>query len=332
MREDIRLYTGLNHRTWNHHRAEPGPYACISPIVGHGQGKFQPTPVHVPPDCRILQDSGAYGEPLSRFNRRLTFAYALRRQEEHAAKYDYADKIAYRASYDLLVDHRLSNRQIVRADEVAGVEAADYTIRAAKFLAKHRNGYNLALNAQGSTPEQYLHCVQQIVPLLQPDDVIGLGGWCVLGRVPSLMADFLETLALVIPFCAQEGVRRVHVYGCIFFPALAALLAICDHYGISISTDSAFPSFAPRIGKWGYGSWRRNAYRRPPVLPSCKDQSCPPGTRCLGMECIRHVAEVRNWLASFRERESAIYQQYAHNLDQYVLGRIVDISDLIDMR
>ncbi len=151
----------------------------------------------------------------------------------------------------------------MRADEVAGVEAADYTIRAAKFLAKHRNGYNLALNAQGSTAQQYLHCVQQIVPLLQPDDVIGLGGWCVLGRVPSLMADFLETLALVIPFCAQEESQksscvRLHIFSSLGgAPGNLRPLWHLDIYRLCGS-----PSFAPRIGKWGYGSWRRNAYRR----------------------------------------------------------------------
>ena len=259
----------------------------------------------------------------------------MKRQEQHAAKYDYTDKIAYRASYDLLVDHRMavedgsSRRKIVRCSGPDGIEAVDVTIRAARFLAKHRNGVPLALNAQGSTPEQYLHCVQQIVPLLQDSDVLGLGGWCIIGRYPSMMQSFLETLALVIPFAAREGVKRVHIYGNIFTPSLAALLSICDHYNISMSTDSAFPSFAPRIGKWGYGSWRRNNYkRRPPVLESCKTESCPPGTRCLGLECIRHVAEVRNWLAFFRERESAIYQQYARNIDQYYSGNVVDISDL----
>ena len=144
--------------------------------------------------------------------------------------------------------------------------------------------------------------------------------------MPSLMSDFLETLALVIPFIFREVVKRVHIYGCIFFPALAACLAICDHYGIVMSTDSAFPSFAPRIGKWGYGSWRRNAYKKPPVLPTCKTESCPPGTRCLGLECIRHIRETREWLSCFRSRESATYQYHARNLDHYVYGQIQDIG------
>jgi hypothetical protein len=326
MSNAIDFYCGLNHRTWNHHRADPGSLACISPIVGHGNGQFQPTPVHVPPETKVLQDSGAYGEPLSRFNKRLTFANALKRQEAHADRYGYADKVAYRASYDLLIDHRLANRQIVRADDIAGVEAVDYTVRAARFLSKHRNGYALALNAQGSTPEQYFGCVQQIVPLLQDVDILGMGGWCIIGRCPSLMADFLETLALVIPFIAQEGVKMVHLYGCIFFPALSACLAICDHYNIKMSVDSAFPSFAPRIGKWGYGSWRRRNYRRPPVLESCKTESCPPDSRCLGMECIRHIKLTREWLSCFRNREYDRYNYYARNIDQYCLGQVLDLN------
>lgn len=334
MSNAIDFYCGLNHKTWDHHRADPGPLACISPIVGHGGGKFQPTPVYVPDGCRILQDSGAYGEPLSGFNRRLPVAYALKRQEEHAERYGYADKIAYRSSYDLLIDHRLiidpgsSRRKIVRCDEATGIEAVDITIRAARFLSNHRNGYSLALNAQGSTPEQYFECVEQIVPLLQVDDVLGLGGFCILGRVPSLMSDFLETLALVIPFIAHEGVKRIHLYGNIYRYSLLSCLAICDYYGISMSTDSAFPSYAPRVGKWGYGSWIRRNYHRPPVLESCKTESCPPDSNCLGMACMRHVAETRSWLSCIRERESAIYQMYARNIEQYSLGQIMDLEEV----
>lgn len=336
MSNAIDLFCGISHKYWSYHRAEPGPLICISPIVGDGGGKFRPTGVYVPEGTMVLQDSGAYGEPLSAFNRRLTFINALKRQEEHAVKYNYADKIAYRASYDLLVDHRMiaekgsSVRTIVRCNGITGIEAVDITVRAAQFINKHRNGYHLALNAQGSTPIQYFQCVQKIMPLFQDGDALGLGGFCILGRCPSLMADFLEILSLVIPFVSAEGVKIIHLYGNIYRYSLLACLAICDYYGISMSTDSAFPSYAPRLGKWGYGSWRRKNYKRPPVLASCRDGSCPPGTRCLGLECIRHIQETREWLSCLRSRESAIYQQYAHNLDQYQYGHIVDIHDLIE--
>ena len=83
---------------------------------------------------------------------------------------------------NLLIDHRMavadgsSRRKIVRMSGPAGIEAVDITVRAARFLSKHRNGYALALNAQGSTPQQYFECVQQIVSLLQENDVLGLRG------------------------------------------------------------------------------------------------------------------------------------------------------------
>ncbi|HEY4033039.1 MAG TPA: hypothetical protein VGL94_03640 [Ktedonobacteraceae bacterium] len=335
-RESITFYCGVSHGFWSYHRAEPGPLICISPIVGDGSGKFRPTGVYVPDGTLVLQDSGAYGEPLSAFSRRLTFAYALKRQEQHAEKYNYSDKIAYRASYDLLVDHRMiaekgsSVRKIVRCNGITGIEAVDITVRAAKFIDKHRSGYHLALNAQGSTPIQYFQCVQKIMPLFQDGDVLGLGGCCIIGRKPSMMHDFLEMLSLVIPFAASEGVKRVHLYGSIYTPALSACLAICDHHGIAMSTDSAFPSFAPRLGKWGYGSWRRSKYSRPPVLPSCKTQSCELGTNCLGLKCIEHIKLTREWLSNFRERESERYQFYARNLDQYCLGQVLDL-DLEDV-
>jgi len=152
MQEHIRFYCGLTHKYWNYHLCDPGPYACISPIVGRGKIGFGINSVYVPPGTRVLQDSGAYGEPMST-GVRLSFAEAFKRQERHADKYTYADKLAYRASYDLLVDHRLaesagksSRRKILRCSESDGVEAVDVSVQAARFLDKHRNGYALALN------------------------------------------------------------------------------------------------------------------------------------------------------------------------------------------
>jgi len=153
----------------------------------------------------------------------------------------------------------------------------------------------------------------------------------VLGRLPSMLSDFLETLALVIPFLARESVPRVHLYGCLYTPAVAALLAICDAHGISASLDSSFPSFGPRVGCWGYGSWRNTSYARPKVLLSCYNDTCEPGTtRCIGLECIRHVHLTRAWLSCFRDREYGLYRKYGANIGQYALGQILDL-DLDDV-
>ncbi len=337
-KDAIRFYCGLSHKYWSAHLCDPGPYACISPIVRHGDkdGFVAHSGVYVPDGVQVLQDSGAFGEPMSAGRAaRLSFADALKRQQAHAARYDYAHKIAYQASYDLLVDHRLSEaaylsgafrRSILRCAESDGEEAVEVTIRAARFLDQHRHhdGYPLALNVQGVTPEQYLRCVQAVVPLLRGGDMLGLGGWCVLGRLPRMMGDFLQTLALVMPFLARESVSRVHLYGCIYTPALAAALAMCDQYGIMLSNDSAFPSFGPRVGKWGYGSWRERRYVRPHVCLSAAH--CAGMSRCLGRDCIRHVRLTRAWLAHFSQREPSLYRLYARNLDQYQYGQVLDLD------
>jgi hypothetical protein len=330
--EDIRFYCGLSHTYWHYHLCSPGPFACISPIVGRGRIEgYGINSVYVPAGTQVLQDSGAFGEPLSS-GKHLTFAGALGRQERHAERYNYAERIAYRASYDLLVDHRFSDattgmrRTILRCSPSDGEVSIEVTVQAARFLDQHRNGYALALNVQGVTPEQYLRCVKQVVPLLRDGDILGLGGWCILGRLPSMMGDFLEMLDLVIPFLARERVPRIHLYGCIYTPAIAAILAICDGAGIAVSFDSAFPAYGPCVGVWGYGSWHKRKYRRTPVFPSCYNGSCTPGTRCLGHECIRHVRLTRDWLGNFREREREIYRFYARNLDQYHLGQVLDFD------
>jgi hypothetical protein len=330
MEDSPRFYCGLSHTYWSHHLCNPGPYACISPIAGAGKHTYGINSLFVPDGTGVLQDSGAYAETFG--TRRLSFEDALQRQERHAEMYHYADKIVYRASYDLLVDHRFSRvpgssrRKIQRIPESSGRVAVERTVQAAQFLNQHRNGYNLALNVQGATPGQYLQCVEQVVPLLRDSDILGLGGWCVLGRLPSMMGDFLQVLAAIMPVLAREKVQRVHLYGCIYTPAIAALLAMCDAYALSMSLDSAFPSFAPRLGKWGYGSWRDTQYQRPKVLPSCATESCKSGTRCAGLECIRHVRCTRHWLTNFRWREKALYQKYARNLDQYQYGQILDMT------
>lgn len=330
MQSNPRFYCGLSHKYWSYHLCNPGSYGCVSPVVSSGQHIMRSNNVYVPEGTTVLQDSGAYGESSNLFFR-LSFEEALKRQERHAAKYDYADKIAYRASYDFLIDHRFaatagsSRRQIQRLPENYGDVAVEKSVEAAHFLDAHRNGYHLALNVQGVTPQQYLSCVQQVVPLLRDGDTLGLGGWCILGRLPQMMSDFLETLSAIMPFLAHEHIPRVHLYGCLYTPALAAMLAICDYYQIALSIDSAFPSFGPRIGKWGYGSWHTERYRRPDVLPSCQHESCLPGTRCAGLECIRHIQLTRDWLSNFRQREKVFYNKYARNLDQYQYGQIVDI-------
>lgn len=317
MQEAIRLYCGIGETTFNHHPVAPGPYACVSPVCGSTERTKSMTRVSVPPGVLVLQDSGAFSDgPADR----LRFEEALERQIAHAERFGYEGQIEARASYDcLLIDEIWENgmRRKERWPEEAGEIAVQTSVQAAAFLSYHRDGLPVVLSAQGVTPEQYMRCAQQIVPFLEPWDIFGLGGWCILGKMPRrMMPVFRQAMHTVIPFLGRVGVRRVHIWGVCYAPALGELLYLCDQWGIELSTDSAAPSIRPVMGSWGYSSWRMSGYEIPPVLESCrtrdeggqKSPSCLPGTCCRGLERSRHVELTRDWLAHIREREARFYR------------------------
>ena len=285
----ITFYCGLNEKRWNHHPVAPGAYSCVAPVYGSSARTRRINSVSVPVSSAVIQDSGAFSDNLGD---RLTFTAALERQKRHADKYGYTGQITHRASYDLLIDEVWTdgNRTKRRWTVDQAVSAVNETIRAAEYAVNHREGLGLVLSAQGVDTTQYLECVKNIVPLLDlKRDILGLGGWCIIGKLPRVMMPvFEETVKVVIPFIAKAGVKRVHIWGVLHAPALAALLHACDQYEISVSTDSSGPSTRPSFGTWGYADWTDKAYRRPPVE-----------TR--GLERARHVEAVRNWLATFRD-------------------------------
>lgn len=277
----VRFYCGINEKRWNHHPVAPGPDACISPVCRRAATTNS---VVVPGGVEVLQDSGAFCD---NWSKRLSFQAAYDRQRAHADRYGYARQITHRASYDFLIDEVWDgdgNRHKRRWTEADAERAVDETIAAADFMARQEDDVAHILSAQGVTARQYLQCVECIVPLLAPDDILGLGGWCVIGKWPrQMMPVFRFTLRLVVPYLAKHNVRRVHIWGVIYPPALGELLWMCDQHGLTVSTDSAGPSRNPAFGEWGYGDWRNNAYERAPVE-----------TR--GLDRARHVALTRAWL------------------------------------
>ena len=222
---------------------------------------------------------------------RLDFGAALARQLQHAEQYHYAEKVRYRASYDLLIDEKWSGgiRYKARWTEGDAEDAVKTTVEAARYLHQHRQpGIGAVLSAQGVSARQYLACTQQIIPYLAPGDIFGLGGWCITGKMPKQMVPvFLETMDLVIPFLGREQVKQVHIWGVCFAEILGELLRLCDTYGIALSTDSMGPSVRPANGRWGYAEWIDHHYHKPPC-------------EVLGLDRARHVALTRAWLAQFR--------------------------------
>ena len=296
-REAIRLFCGCCEDEWQGLSVEVGPYACISPVYGRTESTKRVNEARLSPwTVAVIQDSGAFCDtPGSR----LTFDLALRRQIEHADLRGYADRVTHRASYDQLIDEKWSSttgrRYKSRWSEEDAWDACVTTIQAAKFLSAHREGLRCILSAQGVTPAQYLKCAQGILPYLQPGDFFGLGGFCVLGLSPRRFHPvFREIIHQLVPFLAQEGIAHIHLWGCIYAPALGELLYLCDRYGITLSTDSVGPSLHPVFGEWGYASWRDPHYQR-------------PSGALLAHHRQLHTALTRCWLAHLREREARYY-------------------------
>lgn len=258
---------------------------CISPT--HGRSRTYETRVRVTPEVKlIIQDSGAFSDKV-----RVTFAEAWERQNRHAEKYQYAHLIEARATYDWLIDEVWQAdglRYKQRWSEQDAELAVDETVTAAQFATDNRaSGERLVISAQGVTAVQYLRCLERLMPYFRDGDILGLGGWCVIGKFPAqMMPVFSDTLQRVMPFASREGIRRVHIWGVIYPPALGLLYWHAQQHGIVISTDSAGPGLNPVWGQWGYGEWRDNSYRR-------------PDKKAMGAERARHVRVTRAWLHRF---------------------------------
>jgi hypothetical protein len=334
---DILFYCGLNEKSWNHHSMGTGTHICIAPVTGRsdegGKGKRE-TGVFVDPMrvTHVLLDSGAFSDGIELVNGqvvrngRLTCEYALERQVAHAYKYHYAQLVEAIVSYDLLIDETWQDgeRSKVRWSKEAAEYAVEETIQAAVFLASQRRridrafGHHvrLVLSAQGVEALQYRRCAEAIVKLMRPDDIFGLGGWCITGLMRHVM---LPAAASILPgvfeVLGSAGVSRVHVFGVVIPQLLGFLLYLSDLYGIALSTDSSGPCTEPaKNGNWGYGSWTNPAYKVAPILESCravgkygeKAPTCAPDTVCRGLERSRHVQLTRDYLAHFREREPGL--------------------------
>lgn len=361
LQPDIEFYCGLNEKYWNHHAVEPGTHVCIAPFTSTemvdkktGATKRVLRKTHVLIDgakvkC-VMVDSCAFSERVELkdgiivVNERLSFNDALQRQIAHAYEFRYAHIVESLVSYDLLIDETWQDGE--RSKQRWSVKSAEYaveeTIKAAHYLASQRRridgafGHHvrLILSAQGVEAEQYRRCAEEIVKVMKPDDIFGLGGWCITGLMRHIM---LPAAAAILPgvfeVLGKAGVKRVHVFGVIIPGLLGFLLYLCDRHGIFLSTDSAGPCTEPaRNGNWGYGSWTDPSYKVAPILDSCrvldeqenKAPTCTPDTICRGLDRIRHTTLTRDWLAHFRGREPDLVKMLP--VPQYRQASLFDLE------
>ncbi len=247
-------------------------------------------------ECRNLYDSGAFPEVVA--DARVTPEVSLQRQLDTLAQLP-EFKETLLVSYDRLIDekHHQGNRIKQRWSVEEGELAVAQTVEAAAYLNSQRSrlqNYTLVQSCQGVDAQQYLRCVEQVLSYCQKGDVLGLGGWCILGRQPSYLQTFWETINLVIPLVASSGITKIHIFGCTWYkpkkyhplPPLPPLLWLCDRHHISLSTDGRSP-IGNALWKDGWQSagaifpyWRHNLAWVKSELATLRDSpqyQPPPG-------------------------------------------------------
>lgn len=195
-----------------------------------------------------LLDSGAFSDKPAK---RLTPATALERQLEweHKARRmsDVQDwNVHALVSYDCLIDETWVGdvRQKRRWSLKDAESAIEETVAAAQYLSTKRQELSprkLVLTAQGVDSVQYTECASRILQYAVPDDWFGFGGWCIIGRNQRMLPEFQRTIAQVMPLVKAKGIKHVHLFGVLWFPALGSLLYVADQHGITVSTDNKRP-------------------------------------------------------------------------------------------
>jgi hypothetical protein len=259
----VELYVGGQAST-----VQGEPYDCPGPRML--TAAYAPPPIPPNQESTIL-DSGAFSD---KPEKRLTPEQALERQlayERKAAKRWGEGWTATRfVSYDLLIDETWVNgkKHKRRWSLRQGEWAVERTVEAAHYLASQREAITprqLILSAQGVDAIQYEECVRQVLGVATPEDWIGLGGWCILGRYTSYLPAFWQSLRSCLPMIKASGVNHVHIFGVLYQPALGGLLWLADEQGLTVSTDSTAPVLActkpdpKRAGvRVASGYWRDN--------------------------------------------------------------------------
>lgn len=240
----IELYAGGDAKTVQGRPLDFTGRRCFSAAYG----PYSPLTSELTPAVSGLLDSGAFSDsPQGRLTPKGALARQLAWEEKACAKWKSpgwrADLLV---SYDLLIDEVWTgDRKQKRRWSVPEAElAVDVTVVAAGYLASQRERLaprRLILACQGVDSVQYAECAERVLRFAIPGDVIGLGGWCILGWFRSWLPTFWATCRAVLPMIAAAGVKSVHVFGVMYQPALGGLLWLADRHGLAVSTDSSGP-------------------------------------------------------------------------------------------
>ena len=206
---------------------------CINPYYN----------VTISNDVPFMIDSGAFQDV--GLENRLSFKEALNRQLEFEKRITPEGRPAYAiVSYDRLVDEQFDGtsqiRERVSYDE--GIEYVIETIEAARYLSSQRarlSPRKLILSCQGTTTEQYLFCVKEVLKIATSEDIIGLGGFCIISRSKKVEQQFYEVINQAFPIIAEKGIKRVHIFGVGIIRVLVQAELLGRRYGIECSYDTS---------------------------------------------------------------------------------------------
>jgi len=297
----MKLFFGIANEEWH---GKPIPAGlelfCVSPLHGRSARTRKENKIPVIPGAKYILDSGAFcDDPANR----LTFTAAWQRQIDHAEKYGYMDNISHIVAYDLLIDEWWQDgiRSKHRWTESAAREAVEITVAAAQYARQRRDNTlsekGLILPVQGVTPDQYATCAEKTIPHIDPEtDILGLGGWCIIGMYRTMLGGFKKTLQKVMPMAAHAGIQRVHIFGVMYPPALGMLQYYADQHGIEVSTDSSSPVMKTTRGEWGYGDdWQK--------LESIKHLSLVEKREWRYWGRVQHCFYAKEWAGRLRDSQ-----------------------------
>ena len=219
------------------------PYLCLNPYYNVSLEKNR--------KVKFIIDSGAFQDVGK--DSRLSFDNALKRQldfEKHVSK----RKAEAIVSYDRLVDEQLNGEGQFkkRVSIKLGKEYVEETIRAAEFLAERRDKLGprkLILSCQGTTIKQYLECIDSILEVSEPDDIVGIGGFCILSKSIEYEKQYYKIVTKAFPKIRKHGIERVHIFGMGVFRALVQTDVYARMNGIECSYDTSSPEINSVFGK-----------------------------------------------------------------------------------
>jgi hypothetical protein len=142
-------------------------------------------------------------------------------------------------------------------------KAVTQTLESAAYYNRQRHKIQgrIMFIGQGVTPDQYINdCLVPMLDYMQPGDYFGFGGFCIWGRMPKRITPIAhETILRALPLLWQCGIRRIHLLGVMYAPAVEWVSTLINWIndvarkeGFICSTDGSGPEQAGTIAGCEY--------------------------------------------------------------------------------